>query len=113
MKIRYGFVTNSSSTSYIIGIKGGIDSLEEGLLRNVVKAIFNSKYNETSPAHEVDMEVEAKEQDPNGAYFKKVKAAYDNGFTIYRKWVGYDDSIGDVLSKIDDGKTFILLDHSS
>ena len=112
MKCRLSFVTNSSSTSYIIGIKGGIDSLDEGILKRVIKAIFNSDSNDTSPAEEIDMEEEAEEQDQNGEYFKKLKAAHDNGFTVYRKYVGYDDSIGDVLEKIDDGKTIVLIDRS-
>jgi hypothetical protein len=127
MKLRNGFVTNSSSTSFIIAVKGGIDNIEsfididnkkwKSFIANSIKQAFESSddydtnsseelfSDEKGLKHYLEMERGIDEK------MTKYKNLIKNGFVVYRKNVSYHDSfLNKQIIDMCDGKNIILIE---
>ena len=99
MKYRLGFVTNSSSTSFIIAIKGGRENLknlfpnstDESPLIVLINALLDnsSGYGETTGVDLLDQE----DFDLYASDFTGI----DSSFKMYRKNADYNDSTANDL----------------
>jgi hypothetical protein len=118
-KIRTGFVTNSSSSSFIIAIQGGIENLDriveienEKWKRLMVSLITTAMESEgsgdTAPAEVLFDDIEGlnKYLDDNDWLEPKDKKQYvawvSDGWVVYRKSVDYNDTgTKELLNNID------------
>jgi hypothetical protein len=133
MKIRQSFITNSSSSSFIIAIKGGLDNLDQlidvanpvwksFIIQSVIGAMESEgDYgSETGPAECIFKNPQElkKYLEEDGQYNDKyAKKQYtelvNDGYVVYRKSVGYHDPITNKqLRSICDGKNFILVEQN-
>jgi hypothetical protein len=116
MKYRQGFVTNSSSTSFIIAIKGGIENLSnlidtdrkwKKFIEDSIKLLLESsdEYDTGSyrPANNDSWVTEGKWKD-------EIENLKKNNFKIYEKRVSiHDEHIQDSLSNLDKIDGIIIL----
>jgi hypothetical protein len=137
MKIRQGFVTNSSSSSYIIAVKGGLNNIKnlvdvenkvwKDFIINSILALLNSGdpdgCDETRPAtvyigSKKDLDeyksdnFESADEAEKNPLFAKFKKHLKDGYIIYNKRVGYNDSsTGEQLRKTFEGNpNFVILE---
>jgi len=126
MKVRNGFVTNSSSSSFIIAIRGGLEGLDQlvdvenpvwkEFIINGIKQLMASDGDscggDTSAAYEID-DSEINDYDEGSAMHKKLTKLRDDGFVIYRKSFDYNDAGGATLQKVFKDKTnFVVIDEN-
>ena len=109
MKIRNGFVTNSSSSSFIIAIKGGLDNLENivdvehgkwktFIVSGIKSALARHDNFDTDEAvqlfsnmKEFDAFVKDEGEWLDAANKKRYAELVGEGFTVYKKSVSYHD----------------------
>lgn len=128
MKIRNGFVTNSSSSSFIIAISGGLENLEnivevenkqwKKFIINGIKELMERE--DGNDTHEAEV-MFANMKDLNawldreGEWVdvkekKEFSQLISNGYVVYRKSVGYcDTGTSDQLKTIGDECDFIKI----
>jgi hypothetical protein len=115
MKFRESFVTNSSSTSFIIAIKGGRENIINFLeVDEKWKAILNAKIQDVLDSVGdgcLEKPVEILEPSQfNGWGVKEAFAYKAAGYEIYKKNVDNNNEIGrETLDEIIDGQNVILL----
>ena len=116
MKYRQGFVTNSSSTSFIIAIKGGIENLSnlidtdkkwKKFIEDFIKLLLESSDEcDTScyrPANDDAWFTEGKWKD-------EIEHLKKNNFKIYEKRVSqHDDNIQDSIWNLDKIDGIVIL----
>jgi hypothetical protein len=120
MKVRNGFVTNSSSSSFIIAIRGGIEGLDklvevdnpvwkEFIINGITELMKSDGYGETSAAEEINDE-EMNDCYEGTATLKKLTKLREDGFVLYRKSFDYSDAGGATLKKVFKDKTnFVVI----
>ena len=132
MKIRQGFVTNSSSSSFIIAIKGGLDNIEsfididnkqwKSFIANSIRQAFESSdNNDTQSAEELFSDEKGLKVYMEGMYTPqtteevvKYKKLIKEGFVFYRKDVSYHDSyLNKQINDMCDGKNIILIEQNN
>jgi hypothetical protein len=129
MKIRNGFVTNSSSSSFIIAVKGGLDNIDKFIevdneiwkrfIINSIKQMF--EFEDSNDTHEAE-KLFSTESDLN-SYLKreyicmttsdidKYRKLINDGYVVYKKCISYhNDILNDQMNDICDGKNIILLE---
>lgn len=132
MKIRQGFVTNSSSSSFIIAVKGGLDNIEsfidldnekwKSFIANSIRQAFESSdNNDTNSAEELFSDEKGLKVYMEDMYTPqtneevvKYKKLIKEGFVFYRKDVSYHDHfLNKQINDMCDGKNIILIEQSS
>jgi len=136
MKRRSDFVTNSSSSSFLVAYKDftGIDAdtLSKypflANIQNIIDTIIyvDGDYSETRPGEiytsrkewiEYLLEnyycksVEELLKNYDNRLYEKISAYFDKGYKVFEKWVDYnDESLSTIIRALDDGENFIVLD---
>jgi hypothetical protein len=115
MKFRESFVTNSSSTSFILAIKGGRENIINFLeVDEKWKAILNAKIQDVFDYVDdncLEKPVEILDPSVFKGYGVEEAFAYKAaGYEIYKKNVDNNNKIGkETLNEIIDGQNVILL----
>jgi hypothetical protein len=129
MKIRTGFVTNSSSSSFTIYIKN-VDTIVAGIQNPTVNALWNFFLNcfkdgepiktasdlvdylmDREGYKEVDSFIEDMRDDQYMREdFEKMLSYIDGGYIILKKSVEYgaDEGVSEMLEAIEDGENIIV-----
>jgi hypothetical protein len=129
MKIRNGFVTNSSSSSFIVAIKGGLDNIDkfidvdnkiwkEFIVKSIKQMFEYEDHNDTHEAkklfsneRELNMYIKEEYICFNIDEMEKYKKLIKDGYTIYEKPISYhNDILNDQMNAMCDGKNIILIE---
>lgn len=139
MKVRYGFVTNSSSTSFILAVKPSVLK-ESGTLNKVIQAVLDcyddidtsisKKYNRDKIEREAfvcygnksksetfeEFLTRIKEEIPPYSSIDecdgRILHAMDKGYDVYSKAVGnYNSGVYDIIMALNDKDNFIILNE--
>jgi hypothetical protein len=100
LKVRNDFVTNSSSSSFVIAVKE--DSLSHDALI-VLNEILKSSWDETGEARELNLNDKDELYLLNNEDLEKVKELIKDNWKVYEKNVSYDEqSLSNMLHNLEE-----------
>lgn len=121
MKIRTDFVTNSSSSSFILARKGGLTEKQKQVITEYVESKMLGEEILAPGVSEEEMQKIFEENYIDKGDRERIRKALEEGKTIYSGWVSFDDGdydLGDMYiglwKKLEkaDGDRFETIDGS-
>lgn len=134
MKLRLGFVTNSSSSSFVIAIKGGLPNIgnlldtdpkwKKFIISTIINCMESNDNCDTDSAKVICSDKNSLKEYINTLNWldpisiaeinNKYTPLVENGFTIYQKSISTHDGVSqDLINNICDGENIILLERQS
>jgi len=95
LKIRNDFVTNSSSSCFVIAVKNEEISNDAKIL---LDAILSCSWEDTNSATLIEDEKKAEEYYLSDSDIEEIKHYMDNDWNVYVKYISYEDgAVSDIL----------------
>jgi hypothetical protein len=111
LKIRNDFVTNSSSSCFVIAVKNEEISNDAKIL---LDAILSCSWEDTNCATLLEDEKKAEEYYLSDSDIEEIKHYMDNDWNVYVKYISYEDgAISDIFDVLNEKlDTFKILSSS-